>query len=82
VIPVVPSFLGEVRLRLRGVVATKAYQCHKDSPYFRCKLPPQRPSSLSTKGFLKAEPAFTGLGHASTTELEAPKNNTMLSNNK
>jgi hypothetical protein len=37
---------------------------------------------FSTKGFLKAEPTFTSLGHASTTELEAPKNNTMLSNNK
>jgi len=47
--------------------ATKAH------PILRCKLPPQRPSSLSTKGFLKAEPAFTILGHASTTELEAPK---------
>jgi hypothetical protein len=56
--------------------ATKAH------PNLRYKLPPQRPSSLSTKGFLKVEPAFTILGHASTTELEAPKNNTMLSNNK
>jgi hypothetical protein len=56
--------------------ATKAH------PILRCKLLPQRPSSLSTKGFLEAEPAFTILGHASTTELEAPKNNTMLSNNK
>jgi hypothetical protein len=56
--------------------ATKAH------PILWCKLSPQRPSSLSTKGFLKAEPAFTILGHASTTELEAPKDNTMLSNNK
>jgi hypothetical protein len=56
--------------------ATKAH------PILWCKLPPQRPSSLSTKGFLKAEPAFTILGHTSTTELEAPKDNTMLSNNK
>jgi hypothetical protein len=56
--------------------ATKAH------PILRCKLPPQRPSSLSTKGFLKAEPAFTILGHTSTTESEAPKDNTMLSNNK
>jgi hypothetical protein len=54
--------------------------CHKGltnatkaQPILRCKLPPQRPSSLSTKGFLKAEPAFTNLGHNSTTELEAPK---------
>jgi hypothetical protein len=47
--------------------ATKAHHI------LRCKLPPQRPSSLSTKGFLKAEPAFTNLGHTSTTELEAPK---------
>jgi len=53
--------------------ATKAH------PILRCKLPPQRPSSLSTKGFLKAEPAFTISGHDSTTELEAPKHNTMLS---
>jgi len=52
--------------------ATKAH------PILRCKLPPQRPSSLSTKGFLKAEPAFTISGHDSTTELEAPKHNTML----
>ena len=36
--------------------ATKAH------PILRCKLPPQRPSSLSTKGFLKAESAFTKLG--------------------
>ena len=36
--------------------ATKAH------PILRCKLPPQRPSSLSTKGFLKAGPAFTILG--------------------
>jgi hypothetical protein len=56
--------------------ATKAH------PILRCKLPPQRPSSLSTKGFLKAEPAFTILRHASTTELEAPKDNRLLSNNK
>jgi hypothetical protein len=56
--------------------ATKAH------PILRCKLSPQRPSSLSTKGFLKAEPAFIILGHASSTELEAPKDNTMLSNNK
>jgi hypothetical protein len=34
------------------------------------------------KRILKAEPAFTSLGHASTTELEALKNNTMLSNYK
>jgi hypothetical protein len=45
----------------------------KDHPNLWCKLPPQRPSSLSTKGFLKAESAFTNLGHTSTTELEAPK---------
>jgi hypothetical protein len=50
--------------------ATKAH------PILRCKLPPQRPSSLYTKGFLKTEPTFTSLGHASTTELEAPKINT------
>jgi hypothetical protein len=56
--------------------ATKAH------PVLWCKLSPQRPSSLSTKEFLKAEPAFTILGHASTTELEAPKDNTILSNNK
>jgi hypothetical protein len=54
--------------------ATKAH------PILWCKLPLQRPSSLSTKGFLKAEPAFIILGHTSTTELEAPKDNTMLSN--
>jgi hypothetical protein len=47
-----------------------------------CKLSPQRPSSLSTKGFLEAKPAFTILGHASTTELEALKDNTILSSNK
>jgi hypothetical protein len=63
--------------------------CHKGltnttkaHPILWCKLPPQRPSSLSTKGFLKAEPTFTILGHTSATELEAPKDNTMLSNNK
>jgi hypothetical protein len=56
--------------------ATKAH------PILWCKLSPQRPSSLSTKGFLEVEPAFTILGHASTTKLEAPKDNTMLSNNK
>jgi hypothetical protein len=54
----------------------------KSHPILRCKLSPQRPSSLSTKRFLKAEPTFTSSGHASTTELEAPKNNTILSNNK
>jgi hypothetical protein len=49
--------------------------CHKGltnvtkaHPILRCKLSPQRPSSLFTKGFLKTEP-----GHASTIELEAPK---------
>jgi hypothetical protein len=56
--------------------ATKAHP----NPW--CKLSPQRLSSVSTKGFLKEESAFTILGHTSTTELEAPKDNTMLSNNK
>jgi hypothetical protein len=51
--------------------ATKAH------PNLWCKLLPQRPSSLSTKGFLKAEPTFTISGHTSTTELEDPKDNTM-----
>jgi hypothetical protein len=54
----------------------------KAHPILRCELAPQRPGSLSTKGFLKVEPAFISLGHTSTTELEAPKNNTMLLNNK
>jgi hypothetical protein len=74
----------------KGSTSTlERFGCHKGltnatkaHPILRCKLPPQRPSSLSIKGFLKAEPAFTILGHTSTTESEAPKDNTMLSNNK
>jgi hypothetical protein len=83
VIPVVPSFLGEVHLRWKGCGCHKGLtNATKAHPILWCKLPPQRPSSLSTKGFLKAEPAFTILGHTSTTKLEAPKHNTMLSINK
>jgi hypothetical protein len=77
-------------LLFRGSTSTlERCGCHKGltnatkaHPILRCKLSPQRPSSLSTKGFLETELAFTILGHASTTELEAPKDNTMLSNNK
>jgi hypothetical protein len=78
------SFLFRVSTsRLEGCGCHKGLTNTTNShPILRCKLSPQRPSSLSTKGFVKAEPTFTSLGHASATELEAPKNNTMLLNNK
>jgi hypothetical protein len=51
-------------------VLTNATKAH---PIRRCKLSPQRPSSLSTKGLVKKEPAFTSLGHASTTIWKLPR---------
>jgi hypothetical protein len=58
-------------------------QCHKRLILFSdVSLHHKGLAHFSTKGFLEEEPAFTSLGHTSTTELEAPKNNPIMSNNK
>ena len=62
-IPVVPFICKKVRLRWRGVTATKASQRHEGLAHG------------STKGNpWGGKPAYTRfLGHTSTTESEAPK---------
>ena len=74
-IPVVPFLCKKVRLRWRGVTATKASQRHEGLTLFSGEHHHDGQAHGSTQGFpYGGKWAFTRfLGHASTTESEAPK---------
>ena len=74
-IPVVPFLCKKVRLRWRGVTATKASQRHKGLTLFSGEHRHEGLAHGSTKGIPQGgKQAYTRfLGHTSTTESEAPK---------
>ena len=74
-IPIVPFLCKKVRLRWRGVTATKASQRHEGLTLFSGEHRHEGLAHGSTKGIpWGGKRAYTiFLGHTSTTESEAPK---------